>query len=392
MKEQFLMQQMMRWYGPDDAVSLRDIRQAGCSGVVTALHQIPVGEVWTVEEIKERQAMIEAEAMTWTVVESLPVSEAIKTRSTDCELHIENYKQSLINLAECGIEVVTYNFMPILDWLRTNPFHVRKDGTKTLRFEWVDFVIADWLLLQRPGSENTFSSEDKEKAQDKFTKMTEEEKKQLFSNILLGLPGSKEAFTPEGILEALKAYKDIDAAKLKEHMAAFLQAVTPTATSCGVKLAVHPDDPPYSVLGLPRIVSTEQDLKDILSFAPEEANGLCFCTGSLGARADNDIPEMLTRYGDRIHFVHLRNTVRDSEGNFEEGEHLNGDTDMVEVVSRLLDVMNSRKISLPMRPDHGFQMMDDLQKDTYPGYTAIGRMKGLAELRGLELGLAYARK
>lgn len=392
MEKKYLMKQMMRWYGSDDTVSLRDIRQAGCSGVVTALHQIPVGEIWSVEAINERKAMIEAEGMKWTVVESLPVSEAIKTQSSDCELHIENYKLSLKNLASCGIEVVTYNFMPILDWLRTNPFHVRHDGTRTLRFEWIDFVIADWLLLQRPGSEDAYKEEDKKRAQLKYNEMTQEQRDKLFSNILLGLPGSKEAFTPEGILEALKAYSDIDASKLKEHLRYFLKEVSPVAQANGVQLAIHPDDPPYSVLGLPRIVSTEADVQDILSFASEQANGLCFCTGSFGARADNDIPGMISRYGDRIHFVHLRNTVRDAEGNFEEGEHLNGDTDMVEVVSRILSLMQDRQISLPMRPDHGFQMMDDLAKDTYPGYTGIGRVKGLAELRGLELGLAHQLK
>ncbi|PIB34755.1 mannonate dehydratase [Reichenbachiella sp. 5M10] len=387
----YLMKQTMRWFGPGDPVSLRDIRQAGCSGVVTALHQIPVGEVWTVEAIEERKAIVAAEGMTWTVVESLPVSEAIKTRSEDCALHISHYKTSLENLSRCGIEVVTYNFMPILDWLRTDPFHVRPDGTRTLRFEWTDFVIVDWLLLQRPGAAEEYSVADKEQAQEKFGRMSEDQKKRLFDNMLLGLPGSKEAFTPEGILTALQSYEHIDEKQLKENLAHFLQAVIPMAEACGIHMAIHPDDPPYSVLGLPRIVSTEQDLADILSFAPSPANGLCFCTGSLGVRVDNDILGMLTRFSAHIHFVHLRNTARDSEGNFEEGEHLYADTDMVAVVDGLLDIMQRRRVSLPMRPDHGFQMMDDLSKDTYPGYTCIGRMKGLAELRGLELGLAYRK-
>ena len=379
----------MRWFGPTDPVSLQDIRQAGCTGVVTALHHIPVGDVWSVEEINKRIETIKNAGMTWTVVESLPVHEDIKKQSGQFELYIKNYKKSIVNLAACGIKVITYNFMPILDWMRTNPFFILPDGSSALKFERSAFIAFDLFLLKRPGAENEYSEEDIEKAKAKFEEMSSSEKELLFKNVLLGLPGSEERFTPEGILKALETYDNIDAKKLKSHLFHFLREVVPVAEEQRIQLAIHPDDPPYPILGLPRVVSTEQDAREIIECAPSPSNGLCFCTGSYGARPDNDIVGMLRNFGDNIHFLHLRNTKRDAEGNFFEADHLDGDTPMEEVVEEILMIMKRRGQSIPMRPDHGHQMLDDLRKTTYPGYSAIGRLKGLAELRGVERGLAY---
>jgi len=382
--------QSWRWYGPGDPVTLQDIKQAGAEGIVTALHQVAHGEIWPIEEIIKRKQIIEKAGLQWVVVESVPVHEEIKTRGSNCELYLANYRQTLQNLAACGLQIICYNFMPVLDWTRTKLDYVLPNGAKALYFNWVDLAIFDLYILKRENADRDYSEKVVQQAQSKFTRMSSADIQVLKENILMGVP-TEGGVTIDQLTESIEIYKEIGFDGLRKNLAYFLQSIMDTCQQLNIKMTIHPDDPPYAILGLPRIASSKEDLLHIIESVDHPSNGVCLCTGSLGANTNNDLVEILKAVGHRVYFAHLRNVQKDENRNFYESDHLTGDVDMHGVMKELIAINQQREAPIPFRPDHGHQMLDDLHKITNPGYSAIGRLKGLAELRGLELGIEKSK-
>jgi mannonate dehydratase len=382
----YKMEQTWRWFGPSDPVSLQDIKQTGATGIVTALHHIPHGEIWTVDEITKRKNEIEKEGLTWPVIESITVHESIKTRTGDYKKYIEKYKTSIRNVAACGIPVITYNFMPVNDWTRTSLNHKMADGSLALYFNWVDLAVFDIYILKRKKAESAYPQSILQQAEERYKNYSAKQLEDLAGVVMFGIPGEKKITTAD-MLQKLEWYDDINADALRDNLCYFQKEISTVAEECGIKLAIHPDDPPFPILGLPRIVSSIEDFEYFLTKVDNPANGVCFCTGSLGASAGNNLVDMIKRINKKIHFIHLRNVTKDKEGNFYEANHLDGDNDMYAIVKELSLLQQNLKTSIPFRPDHGHQMLDDINKVTNPGYSCIGRMKGLAEIRGLEIGI-----
>lgn len=385
----YKMEQTWRWFGPSDPVSLNDIKQTGATGIVTALHHVSHGEIWTIDEINKRKEVLENEGFKWSVIESITVHENIKTRTGNYKEYIEKYKTSIRNVAACGIPVITYNFMPVNDWTRTSLSHEMRDGSLALYFNWADLAVFDLFILKRKNAELSYSKDILQKAEDRFQNYSERQLEDLADVVMFGIPGEKKITTTD-MLQKLELYADINVDSLRDNLCEFQKEISAVAEECGVVLAIHPDDPPFPILGLPRIVSDMEDFDYFLNKVDNKANGVCFCTGSLGASAKNNLTDMVKRIGEKIHFVHLRNVAKDDEGNFYEADHLGGDNDMYSITKEISDLQQKFRKSIPFRPDHGHQMMDDLNKVSNPGYSAIGRMRGLAEIRGLEIGILGA--